>query len=191
MEYIPGWIWLFTKMVQLILALCTPISGYSHQSGIRNHLKMCTFLWFFLDIFLQVPPLLGVFYCTVGLLQLFLDEKLSSQALEGSLEKTVASLMLVLLELRTKTNHHFTLLKSWFWTCPYGIYLFDWRRALVLFLELSAELYKAGTPANIEAYILFAGAELIWLLLDRTRLGFAFACIVGLACPLAEIPVMK
>ncbi|GAA0186321.1 hypothetical protein LIER_33609 [Lithospermum erythrorhizon] len=62
-----------------------------------------------------VPPLLGLFYCTVGLVQL------SPEAPKGSLEKTTTSLI-----------------------------------ALVLFLELSAELYKAA-----------------------------------LACPLAEIPVMK
>lgn len=50
----------------------------------------------------QVPPLLGAFYSTVGMLQLFLDERVSPAAAAaggskatGSPQKTAASLVFV------------------------------------------------------------------------------------------------
>uniref|UniRef100_I1JBD9 Uncharacterized protein n=1 Tax=Glycine max TaxID=3847 RepID=I1JBD9_SOYBN len=64
-----------------------------------------------------VPFLLGLFYSSVGLLQLYLDEKVLNKVQEASLAKTIVSLM--------------------------------------------------------------------------TWLGFTLACIVGLGCPLAEVPIMK
>lgn len=105
-----------------------------------------------------VPPLLGIFYSVVGLLQLSLDKWLASKdrVPRTSLKRLIFSLI-----------------------------------SLIIILELSAEMYKSGIPYNIESYALFALAELNWVLFDGTWWGFALAAIVGVGCPLSEVPLMK
>ncbi|XP_011040850.1 PREDICTED: uncharacterized protein LOC105136996 isoform X2 [Populus euphratica] len=93
----------------LIDGLHSRVNLVVYQNGSIDIGPLHTNIW--------VPPLLGLFYCSVGLLQLFLDQRAPSKVPEGSLEKTAIALV--------------------------------------------------------------------------TWIGFTLASIIGLCCPLAEIPIMK
>lgn len=80
-----------------------PKRSFSNRSSSYKHLgkikKKKTTTWKSLNVFdhvmffFQVPFLLGLFYCTVGLLQLLLDETTSIKPPRGNLDKTVISLL--------------------------------------------------------------------------------------------------
>lgn len=80
---------------------CRPSShqhmGWYHIliSLIPIHFSFPFYSFIYSNSIRQVPPLLGLFYASVGMLQLFLDNKFSPTPPEDSFNKVVASLLCV------------------------------------------------------------------------------------------------
>ncbi|QHO34121.1 uncharacterized protein DS421_9g264230 [Arachis hypogaea] len=100
-----------------------------YQAGSINIGPLHTNIW--------VPFLLGTFYCTVGLIQLYIDEKVLNKVQEGSLPKTITSFMLFNLWYYPQANIEIfgQGLVTWTLTCyfvytPFLINLSRWLRTV-------------------------------------------------------------
>ncbi|XWS36068.1 hypothetical protein CRYUN_Cryun20dG0052200 [Craigia yunnanensis] len=75
--------------------------------------------------------------------------------------------------------------------CLIALTISSEHRALVLFIELSAEMYKNGVADNIEATYCLQWHSFYGFLWTGHGWGFTLASVFGLFCPPAEIPLLK